>query len=122
MVLLTSEVGQPMCSSLTHLQSAVLAENGEGGLFVNVNDFLVQVWGSWNSFRVPWEGNMTEMSCLVPLAKEKLHPEGEGGWFVCLFIVCSRTKIMLSISESLFVSSWVWKTKDKRGDSSPHFS
>lgn len=63
-----------MCSSLTHLQSAVLAENGEGGLFVNL---LVQVWGSWNSFRVPWEGNMTEMSCFVPLAKEKLHPEGE---------------------------------------------
>lgn len=34
-----------MCSSLTHLQSAVLAENGEGGLFVNVNDLLVQEAG-----------------------------------------------------------------------------
>lgn len=79
-------------------------------------------WGSWNSLRVPWEGNMTEMSRFVPLAKEKLHPEREGGWLVGWFIGCSRRKIMLSISESLFVSSGVWKTKDRRGDSSPHFS
>lgn len=81
MVLLASEVKQPMSSSPFNLQSAgVLAENGERNLFVNVNDLFVQEAGG---SKIPFMFLGAEIgqkchACFMPLAKQRFHPEDEG--------------------------------------------
>lgn len=75
MVFLSSEVNQPVSSSLIHLQSLSWKQRG---LFGNGKDLCARGWGRWDSLCPPWGGDTAEMSHFRWLAKAKLHPEGEG--------------------------------------------
>ena len=101
MVLLASEVKQPMSSSPFKLQSArVLAENRERYLFVNVNNLFLQEAGGGGipPMFLGKEIQQKGLACFMPLAKQKFHSEDEGGcwWLVFwlfFFFPCSRRKV-----------------------------